>query len=107
MLLLSLIGDEIDSKGLDQLPKRVNRSQLQTEISMSGCLLQNGGKGSAQDNIGDFLKEHDFSKAIDMIDEVCGPIIALQLRNLKVWWDRFLKDAHHKRWFKIEPIGWC
>ena len=74
---------------------------------MSGRSLQSGGEGLAQDSIKGFLKEHDCSEAVDTIGEICDPIVALQLRNLKVWWDRFLEDACHKRWFRIEPVGWC
>ena len=76
MLLLSSACDEVGSKGLAQLLGRVNRSRLQIEIPIFGRPLQSGGKRLAQDNIGGFLKKHDHSKAVDMIDGVCGLIIA-------------------------------
>ena len=85
MLLLSSFGDKVGSKGLAQLSERVNRSRLQTGVPISGHPLQSGGKDSAQDSIRGFLKEHDYSKAVDMIGGVCGSIIAPQLRNLEVW----------------------
>ena len=84
VLLLSLAGDEMDSKSLAQLLERVNKNQFQTGMPMSGHPLQSGRKSLAQDSIKGFLKEHDCSKAIDMISRVRSPIVALQLRNLKV-----------------------
>ena len=107
VLLSSPIDDKMDSKGLDQLSERVNRSRLQTRVPMLGCPLQSGGESWAQDSIGGFLKEHNCLKAVDMIGGICDPVVALQLKNLEVWWDRFLKDARHERQFRIEPVGWC
>ena len=90
-----------------QLSKRVNRNRLQTEIPISDHFLQSGEKGSTQDSVGGFLKEHDYLKAIDIISGIRGPIVALQLRNFEVWYDRFLKNTRHKRRFGIESVGWC
>ena len=43
------------------------------------------------------MKEHQDFKTLKMVESVNGPIIKLNLRHLKIWWDGSVHDLEGER----------
>ena len=43
------------------------------------------------------MEQHHYLKGLQMVNQIRGPIVALKLWELEVWWDRFLHDAVRER----------
>ena len=82
--LLSSATNKMINESSAQLLKGGDRTWLQIGIPVPSHPLQDRGKCLAQDSISRSMEEHHCLKALQMVDEICRPVVVFELRNLEV-----------------------
>lgn len=81
----------------------MNQPRLQARILVSSRSLESRQEDFAKDGISGSVKEHHCLEALQVVDRIDHPIIALQLRSLEMSEWR-MHDLVIKRWVIVEFI---
>lgn len=90
------------NKRVTQPIKGIHRIWLQTRVPILGYLPKDGRKGPTQKSHQCPIKEHYSLEIFQIIHQIGGPIINLQLWHLKVPWQLLLYNVGSEGWVSTE-----
>ena len=82
----------------------MDENRLQTGVPLSSHSFESWRERLTEDRIRCSLEEHGHLEGFQVVDEVGGPVIDLELRQLEVPREWLLHYARDKRWLVIIPL---